>query len=349
MFLDLQYLPNFNISETTSASSSYRPRMVDVTQHYAAFAICRPLTTKSLVKEQGNATCPKQIPVCRAHRRSRQRRKRGALPPVVPITLLARQRAIDLLGHYTQRRPSAKILSELSALLGRSPTDRMMAGRWKDGLQSILRKEKYQKRPKRSEKVLEVSRAVTHIPLREYDVGRTFSILEVSRRILAQGRVLSLPLSTELRKHLGTAPRTEREAMIVRKELSRRIAARKKLELLPPRIDDKMLPYISMHLGLLTKRYHIGGRRARKLGKLLGGTLPRNQNVAKSWKSIVDKRRKKIAHKQIVEQNLAVADAKRRRRKRWKMAPEWTKEICRIGNRMRKRLFKAFGLSWKKK
>jgi len=115
VFLDLQYLPNFNISETTSASSSYRPRMVDVTQHYAAFAICRPLTTKSLVKEQGNATCPKQIPVCRAHRRSRQRRKRGALPPVVPITLLARQRAIDLLGHYTQRRPSAKILSSIKS------------------------------------------------------------------------------------------------------------------------------------------------------------------------------------------------------------------------------------------
>lgn len=267
---------------------------------------------------------------------------------MVPITF-ARRRAIDLLGNYTQRRPSAKIISELSALLGRSPTDKLTAGRWKDGLRNVMRTKAYQKRPSRSEKVVEISRQITRIPVRQRDVGRTFSILELTRRILAQGRVLSEPLTSELTKHLGTAPRTEREAMIIRKDLSRRIAGRKKAELLPPSIDENNLPFLSMHLGLLTRRYRIGEWRARKLRKLLGGTLPRNKNVAKSWKSIVDKKRRKMVRKKKVERNLAVAESKRRHRKRWKMAPEWTKEMCRISIRLGRRLFRAAGIPWKKK
>lgn len=324
----------------------------------AAFSIYCPLTRNMHGTPQTKSTFrqPKKFiaPVCRAHRRSRQRRKRGALPPVVPLTPLARRRAIDLLGNYTQRRPSANIISELAALLGRSPADRLIAGQWKDGLQYILRSETHQKRPKRSDKTAHVSSAVTHIPVRQRDVGRAFSILEVTRRILAQGRVLSDPLRGELTRHIGTFPTTEREALVVRKELSRRVAQRKKEEVLPPysskdvEMDEQKLRYVSMHLGHLANWRRLGGKRARKLEQLVGGILPRNRNVARSWKSAVDIQRRKALRKNKVQRNLEVADAKRRHRRRWKMAPEWTKTICRIGNRIGRRMLKAVGL-WRKK
>lgn len=275
----------------------------------------------------------KPPPYCRLHRRA-------ALPPVLPTAGTRRQRAIELLGHCTQRCASERVKAELGQLIGELPPDRGTAQAWKAGLTNLSRPPP----PARSEAVAELAR-LSHIPvgsgmISDQRIGRTFSLLDIARRSIVRKGSLSAEVQRELTGLIGICPRTEQEVLRLTRILSNRVRGRRRSERRPPRLPRRVknLHRTNMLLGTFEHKGHVG-RKSRTLRSDLGA-LPRTRNVARWWKKLVEARLRKIARRKQARANARIADRKRCRKKLWLALPDWAQwaiwSVGRIGKLWRR-------------
>lgn len=247
---------------------------------------------------------------CPVHSRARQRR--FALPPVVPSSPAARHRAIELLGHATQRK-AGLTKPELSELLGALPADRVTAQMWKAGLRRLARNAEMGTAPVDSP--VSRLRAKVALPQRDRDIGRVFSALDVARRALAAGRPLPDETASELARKAGVAPTSETDVHHVSRALVHLQRARRSSERRPPLIPKELagLREANMLLGNFVWFGKVGAKSDR-LAELVGG-LPRTRNVARSWKKIVEAATRRFLRKERVAARRREADLKRERRR----------------------------------
>lgn len=282
-----------------------------------AFAGGPGLTVPAVRSPPGKITTRRPV-----HSRARQRR--FALPPVVPCTPAARHRAIELLGHATQRK-AGLTRPELAELLGALPPDRVTAQMWKAGLRRLARNAATCAAPDNGP-VARLRESVS-LPPRDRDVGRVFSALDVARRSLAAGRRLPPDSVAELERKAGVAPTSEIEVHHVSRALVMLQRARRSAERRPPAIPKGLagLHEANMLLGNFVWFGKVGAKSDR-LAELVGA-LPRTKNVARSWKKIVEAATRRFLRKERVAARRREADLKRERRRLKKALRETAVEL----------------------
>lgn len=236
-------------------------------------------------------------------------------PPQIPESPTDIRRAVELLGSFTQRKHMRDATRrELANLLGELPPSRLVAQQWKFRLRA-------QSRPRASPPVTAFrhhDELVAQLPLphAQTDLSRAFILLEVLRRRLSAGMAVSARLSDQLERILGTCPATSMEARRYVHALVFLQRRRRRAERLPPVIplhDLDGMRVAIMLLGAYSVRGSVGAQ-SRTLVSLIG-TLPRNRNVALSWKKMLAAAVRKRKRKQRVLLKRSVDDAKRLQRR----------------------------------
>lgn len=228
--------------------------------------------------------------VCRTRR---GRARRVELPPVVPPDAAARQRAIELLGHATQRRASARVSKELAGLIGRAPDTREDAAAWKAALSKRARVAPLCGKPcavRDAARLPDGARADARL-------GRAFSALDMARRTLSHGRTLPVANAEELRRDVGVAPMSEWETERLVGALSVLALKRKREERRPRRMPRELeeLSTVVMLLGVYGNRGGVGAK-TEWLREALGG-VPRTKGVARSWKKLAEAKMRRIGRR----------------------------------------------------
>ncbi len=246
---------------------------------------------------------------------------------------------MELLGNYTQRRPTTALIGQLDTLLGRAPSTKQEANEWKRG----LRRRTPRELPPRRSAATRALAARVHLPegrdLRsDRRVGRAFSLLETMRRRFDVGKAPSAHTAAALCWLIGVAPASAREVHVVARALSTLAHRRRHAERVPPRYPATHadLQRASMLLGLYARRGRVGAQ-TDALRSRLGG-LPRTRNVARSWKKLVDRERVRMVRRERAAVRRAAADKVRRQRKFWRELPQWARDVVLFGRRIRNRL-----------
>lgn len=282
----------------------------------------------------------KHAPICGI-----RRTRRWSLPPTIPPTKPAQDRAIQLLGNYTQRQASEKIIAQLTTLLGESPKSKEEAGNWKRGLQRKTQKKQAPPRPSHETRIFATQ---VHLPncgeKSDRQLGRAFSLLESVRRQLNRRRVLSAEIREELLRLVGVVPKSEREVLVISRTLSTLAFKRRCAEREPTRYptEGEDLQVVSMLLGSFAHRGSVG-EQTEILHAHLGG-LPRTRNIARSWKKLVDRKRVRLVRQKRSALRRAKADEVRRQRKQWRELPQWARNVVVFGRGVRKWFMSSIGI-----
>lgn len=225
---------------------------------------------------------------------------------------------MELLGNLTQRktiRPSAR--REIEALVGAFPKSRAVAQQWKVALQYTPNARlKHLSNPSAFKTRIEVLRKI-RLPEQSDDVGRCFILLGVLERRYRSSQSPSTCVLQELQEKLGDYPVDVDEAHHFIKALVLLQKERRFQELRPPRIpleSMEELDFANMLLGAFAVRGSVG-RQSGRLEKLVGA-LPRNSNVAASWKKIIAAAIRKKKRRERTAKRLAEIELKRRERRR---------------------------------
>lgn len=241
-------------------------------------------------------------------------------PPRLPASEAGIQRAIILLGNFTQRRmKKASTLTELESLVGRVPKTRLEAQQWKVRLQRRNRP------PKPAPKLL----AELPLPRERNDVARLFILLQVVRKKLSVGRDVSPVLQHKISKRLVgmPCPTTTNEVRLYIRTLAHYEWLRKRAERRPPVLPVHDLDRLRQADQLLGA-YAGNGAIGKQIHTLIDlvGSYPQTKNMARSWQKIVQGAIRRKHRKDRVFAKWIVDDQKRlqRRLKRMqRMEGEW--------------------------
>lgn len=288
--------------------------------------ICSPLSvtsSKSIGRIPGYAsgmgarTCSR-FASCRMPVSCRMRNRGGfCLPPRVPQNFAERRRAMELLGNLTQRktmRPSAR--REIEALVGAVPKTRAIAQQWKVALQYTPNARlKHLSQPSVFKKRREIMGKI-RLPEQSENVGRCFVLLGVLERRYRSSQSPSTRVLQELEEKIGDYPVDIDETHHFIKALVVLQKERRFQELRPPRIpleSTEELDFTNMLLGAFSVRGSVG-RQSGRLEELIGA-LPRNRNVAASWKKIIAAAIRKKKRREVTARRLAEIERKRHERR----------------------------------
>lgn len=237
-------------------------------------------------------------------------------PPLVPVDSLQRRRAIELLGNFTQKTMAkTSTTKELRALVGELPKSREVAQQWK----AVLQKDNRRKEHKAKSSAFKNRRIVLErirLPDQDRHVGRCFVLLGCLQRRYRLDQKPSLQTVNELESIMGAYPMDGEETHHFIEALVFLQKKRRSLELRPPRVpSDKMeqLSLANMLLGTYSVHGSIG-RQENELYELLGA-LPRNRNVAASWKKKIAAVIRKKKRKEKAAIRMAEIEQKRRARR----------------------------------
>lgn len=255
-------------------------------------------------------------------------RNRGGFrpPPTVPSDADELQRAIELLGALTQRK-NLKISrkEELHRLIGELPPTREIAQQWKAALQRPVNPRlRHLAQPtsfNNRKRILQDIR----LPRSDSTVGRCFLLLGCLQRRHRLSQPVNSSVLEELTRYLGSAPSDDKETHHYIKALRQLQSERHSRELRPPQIpldDMEEMEFARMLLGTFAVKGAVG-KQASRLERFLG-TLPRNKNIAASWKKHVEAAIRKKRRKQRVARRRQEIELKRvqRRLKRQKREEE---------------------------
>eukprot|EP00177_Eucheuma_denticulatum_P008325 GFKZ01015147.1.p1 GENE.GFKZ01015147.1~~GFKZ01015147.1.p1 ORF type:complete len:365 (-),score=35.30 GFKZ01015147.1:1271-2365(-) len=268
---------------------------------------------------------PRRMPTARFFCRMRNR---GGFrpPPKVPSDPNELQRAIELLGAFTQHKNlKSSRKDELHRLVGHLPPTRKVAQQWKVALQRPVNlRLKHLAQPtsfKNRKRILNQIR----LPDTDSAVGRCFVLLGCLRRRHRLSQPVTQSVLEELTRHLGSAPHDGKETHHYIKALRQLQSERRSRELRPPQIpldDIDEMEFARMLLGTFAVKSSVG-KQAHRLERFLG-TLPRNKNIAASWKKHVEAAIRKKRRKQRVALRRQEIELKRlqRRLKREKREAE---------------------------
>lgn len=210
------------------------------------------------------------------------------LPPQMPQDAMQRSRAIELLGSYTQRGGMRNsVLAELQSLVGEIPSNRLIAQQWKGSLESYNRELNRLVDPSAFKNVHQIAETLA-LPYNNSTVQRCFILLECLNRRYQTGQPVNPKVIRELTFNFGSYPTSPRQVHLYKRALTFLSRKRKSSELRPPRIpyhSIEDLNYSCMLLGSYARKGTVG-RQKEKLQYLIGA-LPRNKNIAASWKKIV--------------------------------------------------------------
>lgn len=234
-------------------------------------------------------------------------RNRGGFrpPPLVPSNPTELRRAIELLGSRTQRKNMKKSTEqEILSLVGALPESREAAQRWKVALQrGTNRRKEHLAQPNAFKNRKRLSQLI-RLPDDNDIVGRCFILLGCLQRRCRLSQPLSPRVLEELTRKLGSAPDNEKDVHHYIKTLAFLQRERRSRELRPPQIpldDMHELEFARMLLGTYAVKGS-AGKQNRRLENVLG-TLPRNRNIAASWKKIIEaairkkQRKERVAHR----------------------------------------------------
>lgn len=247
-----------------------------------------------------------------------------SLPPLVPSEPESHRRAVELLGAATQRRNmSESVRGELVSLVGAFPPSRTIAQQWKGALRLRAARAAREAHAAAGAHVVscpavQATKMMGRIvlPSDNRTVSYTFVLLEVLRFRYDAGDEPKPMLLQMVQERLGFAPSSAVEAMQATKALKRLQRMRKSAERRPPRIPDvdEDLRLVNMLLGQCAHAKEVGPVRTPVLMRLIGG-VPRDRNVAASWKKKVEYVIRRRARKRKVAENLVVANRKRAARR----------------------------------
>lgn len=246
-------------------------------------------------------------------------RNRGGFrpPPLVPSDPTELRRAIELLGSRTQRKIMKKSTEEeIKSLVGALPESREAAQRWKVALQrGTNRRKEHLAQPnafKNRKRLAELIR----LPEDNETVNRCFILLGCLQRRYRLFQPLSPRVLDELTRKLGSAPNDEKDVHHYIKTLVFLQRERRSRELRPPQIpldDLHELEFARMLLGTYAVKGS-AGKQNRRLENVLG-TLPRNKNIAASWKKVIEAAIRKKRRKERVARKREEIALKRLQRK----------------------------------
>lgn len=230
-------------------------------------------------------------------------------PPRQPASEADIQRAIILLGNFTQRRMrKASTLTELEGLVGRVPKTRLEAQQWKVRLQRRNRP------PKSAPKLL----AELPLPRERNDVARLFILLQVVRKKLSVGLEVSPVLQHKISKRLVgmQCPTSTNEARLYIRTLAYYERLRKRAERRPPILPVQDLDRLRQADQLLGA-YAGNGAIGKQIHTLIDlvGSYPQTRNMAKSWQKIVQGAIRRKLRKDRVFAKRIVDDQKRLQRR----------------------------------
>lgn len=266
---------------------------------------------------------------CRMVTSCRMRNKGGFhLPPLVPSERHNRQRAIELLGNFTQRRGMKQsAAAELQSLVGELPGTKEIAQQWKAMLQKNPRRKQHKDNPsafKRRRVLLDKIR----LPERESLVGRCFVLLGCLQRRYRLNQPPSPLVLRQLEDALGSYPVDKDETHHYISALAVMQKERRSREKRPPRVpteDMAQLALANMLLGSFAARGSVG-RQEQRLLELIG-EVPRNTNVAASWQKVVAAAIRKMKRKEKTARRRAEIDQKRIVRKLRKQQKELQRSL----------------------
>lgn len=222
---------------------------------------------------------------------SRMRNRGGFKPPPrIPNDETELQRSIQLLGNLTQRGSiRASIKREIESLCGGFPKSREAAQRWKGALQyRINARTKHLSQPHSFRNRIRILKFL-RLPEDNDQVGRCFALLGSIQKKYRLNQISSSSVAEELTELIGGAPSNERDAHHYIKTLVHLQKQRQKKERKPPIVPmDSMeeLEYVRMILGTFAVTGSAGEQNER-LENIIG-SLPRNKNIAASWKKVIE-------------------------------------------------------------
>lgn len=254
---------------------------------------------------------------CRFTIVSRMRNKGGFhLPPLVPDDPLRKQRAIELLGNFTQKKWSnGPATQELLALIGEIPKSRVLAQQWKAMLQNNGRRKRHKENPSRFKNRNEIVNRI-QLPDKDNSVGRCFILLGCLERRYRLDQTPAPRAISELERTMGAYPKDEKEAHHFIEALVFLQKKRRSLELTPPQIpndDMEQLAMVNMLLGAYSVQGSVG-RQTDLLYELLG-VIPRSSNIAASWKKLIAAAIRKKKRKERTASRRAEIQYKRHQRR----------------------------------
>lgn len=218
-------------------------------------------------------------------------RNRGGfrLPPRVPQDVVERGRAVELLGNLTQRKNMKQSTKkEIEALVGALPQNRLVAQQWKVALQHTPNARRIHLANPNAFKHRKEAFKRIQLPQQNDVLGRCFVLLGCLERRYRHSQPVSQRVVEELKQRLGDYPVDVREAHHFRKALTELQKERRSRERRPARVPTESMEellYAKMLLGYFSVRGHVG-RQDDRLQQLIGA-VPRNRNVANSWKKII--------------------------------------------------------------
>lgn len=243
---------------------------------------------------------------------SRMRNPGGfSTPPRIPMADAERQRAIELLGNYTQRRRmhlSRK--QELESLVGQLPASKELSQQWKASLQRLQDAPRRIAHRQDPTAFSQRDALVQQLPLPRdlRKLSRMFILLEVVRKRHNVGGMVKPHIITEITSILGSCPTSAQSARRYIRALAYMQRLRRRAERFPPCLpleDLEALHTAHMLLGIYANAGSVGAQTSVLLS-LIGATPP-TKTTALSWKKIVaavirkKKRKDRVHAKRFVD------------------------------------------------